>query len=62
MGEEQNVSASEVLTALGADKPVTGGTFVQRTGLLVAAAVGALGAIVPPGTDAARSAQSEEVR
>lgn len=40
------MSPSEILKAAGADKPVTGGTFLQRTGLILAAFVGGTGAIV----------------
>ena len=46
MAGEQIVSASDILKAAGADKPVTKGTFLQRTGLVLAASVGATGAIV----------------
>lgn len=43
MPDEQRVSPNEILEAAGADKPVTEGTFLQRTGLLLAAFVGGLG-------------------
>ena len=46
MADEQKVSAGEILKAEGADKPVSGGTFLQRTGLILAGFVGATGAIV----------------
>jgi hypothetical protein len=46
MADEQRVSSVEILKSAGADKPVTGGTFLQRTGLVLAAFVGATGAIV----------------
>lgn len=46
MADEQKVSPSEILKAAGADKPVSGGTFLQRTGLILAAFVGGTGAIV----------------
>lgn len=46
MPNDQKVSASEILKAAGADKPVTGGTFLQRTGLILAGCVGATAAIV----------------
>jgi hypothetical protein len=46
MAEEQIVSPADVLRAMGAEAPVKGGTFLQRTGLLLAAFVGALGGIV----------------
>ncbi len=46
MADEQRVSSVEILKSAGADKPVTGGTFLQRTGLILAAFVGATGAIV----------------
>jgi hypothetical protein len=43
---DQKVSADEVLRSAGAEKPVTGGTFLQRTGLVLAVAVGSIGAFV----------------
>jgi hypothetical protein len=46
MPGEQKVSASEILAAAGAEKPVTGGTFLQRTGLILAGCVGVLAALV----------------
>ncbi len=46
MPDEQVVSPSDILRAAGADKPVTGGTFLQRTGLILAGFVGGTGAIV----------------
>lgn len=46
MADEQRVSPSEILKAAGADKPVSGGTFLQRTGLILAAFVGGTAAIV----------------
>ena len=46
MPEEQKISPNEILTAAGASAPVTGGTFLQRTGLILAASVGALGSVV----------------
>jgi drug/metabolite transporter (DMT)-like permease len=49
MAEQETVSPSEILQSTGADKPVTGGTWLQRTGVVLAAGVGALGAIVTLG-------------
>jgi len=46
MPEEQKVSPSEILASAGAKGPVKGGTFLQRTGLILAACVGALGSLV----------------
>ena len=46
MAEQEKVSANEVLLSAGAEKPVTGGTWLQRTGVLLAGGVGALGTIV----------------
>jgi hypothetical protein len=46
MPAEQRVSAREVLASAGANAPVKGGTFLQRTGLILAACVGALGSLV----------------
>lgn len=46
MPDEQIVSASDILKAAGADKPVTEGTFLQRTGLILAACVGGVTAVV----------------
>ena len=36
MPEEERVSPGQILAAAGADKPVTGGTYLQRTGLILA--------------------------
>jgi hypothetical protein len=46
MADEHKVSPQEILRVGGAEKPVSGGTFLQRTGLLLATAVGSLGAVV----------------
>jgi len=46
MTEQGRVSPSEILRSAGADKPVTGGTWLQRTGVVLAGCVGTLGAIV----------------
>src|ERR1035438_5341497 len=46
MPDEQKVSASDILKAAGADKPVTEGTFLQRTGLILAGCVGGVAAVV----------------
>src|SRR5271165_2847276 len=46
MAEQEKVSPAEILHSAGADKPVTGGTWLQRTGVVLAAGVGALGATV----------------
>ena len=46
MADELKVSANEILQAAGAEKPVSEGTFLQRTGLILAAFVGSLGGIV----------------
>jgi hypothetical protein len=46
MVNHEKVSANEILRSAGAEKPVTGGTFLQRTGLILAGCVGATGAIV----------------
>ncbi len=46
MIEPRVISASEVLNAAGAGEPVTEGTFLQRTGLLLAACVGTLATVV----------------
>jgi len=46
MQQEERVSAAEVLRSAGADRPVSGGTYLQRTGLYLAAGVGATGVIV----------------
>jgi len=45
MANEQ-ISPNEILKALGAEGPVTGGTFLQRTGLTLAAFVGGVGGVV----------------
>jgi len=45
MPDEVRISPLEILKAAGAEKPVTGGTFLQRTGLILAASVGAVGAV-----------------
>jgi len=46
MANEEKVTAAEVLRSTGADKPVSGGTYLQRTGLYLAAGVGVTGVIV----------------
>jgi hypothetical protein len=46
MPSPEMVSADDVLRASGAERPVKEGTFLQRTGLVLATAVGALGSIV----------------
>jgi hypothetical protein len=46
MADDQTFSPAEILKSAGADKPVSEGTYLQRTGLLLAAGVGALGAVV----------------
>jgi hypothetical protein len=46
MENDQKVSPEEILRSAGADKPVSEGTFLQRTGLILAAFVGATGAFV----------------
>ena len=46
MAQEDRVSPNEILAAAGAEKPVTGGTFLQRTGFVLAICVGTLGAVV----------------
>ena len=46
MPELQTVSSDEVLRAAGAEHPVKEGTFLQKTGLLLAAGVGALACVV----------------
>ncbi len=43
------VSADDVLRASGAERPVKEGTFLQRTGLVLAASVGALVSLVTLG-------------
>ena len=44
MPDEAKFTANEILQSAGAEKPVTGGTFLQRTGLILAGFVGATGA------------------
>jgi hypothetical protein len=46
MPDEQQVSAIDILKATGAEKPVTEGTFLQRTGLILAGFVGGVSAVV----------------
>jgi len=46
MANDEKVSANEILRSAGAEKPVTGGTFLQRTGLILAGCVGTTGVIV----------------
>src|ERR1700719_4157636 len=46
MPDREIVSPDEVLRAGGAVHQVKGGTFLQRTGLLLAASVGAVGSVV----------------
>jgi|HubBroStandDraft_4_1064222.scaffolds.fasta_scaffold437147_2 hypothetical protein len=46
MPDEQRVSPTEILKSAGADKPVVEGTFLQRTGLLLAGSVGLTAAAV----------------
>ena len=46
MPDPEQVSPAEVLRASGAERPVTEGTFLQKTGLLLAASVGALASVV----------------
>jgi hypothetical protein len=46
MAIESKVSADEILRSQGASKPVTEGTFLQRTGLVLAASVGTVGGLV----------------
>jgi hypothetical protein len=46
MANQEKVSPNDILKAAGADKPVTEGTFLQRTGLLLAGFVGGISAIV----------------
>src|SRR3974390_1837249 len=41
---DDKVSPDEILKEAGAEQPVTEGTFLQRTGLQLATAVGSLGA------------------
>jgi hypothetical protein len=44
--EDERVSANEILREAGADKPVIEGTFLQRTGLILAGCVGAVATFV----------------
>lgn len=46
MPDREIVSPDEILKSEGADKPVKQGTFLQRTGLVLAAGVGILAACV----------------
>jgi hypothetical protein len=46
MPHPETVSADDVLRAGGAERPVKEGTFLQRTGLLLAAGVGTLACLV----------------
>lgn len=46
MQQPETVSSDEVLREAGAEHPVTEGTFLQKTGLLLAAGVGALATVV----------------
>jgi hypothetical protein len=46
MPDREVVSSAEVLRAGRAEKQVKGGTFLQRTGLLLAGSVGALASLV----------------
>jgi hypothetical protein len=46
MADEQQISPQEILRSARAEKPVTGGTFLQRIGLRLAAWVGTTGAAV----------------
>jgi hypothetical protein len=46
MADDQTFSPAEILKSAGADKPVSEGTYLQRTGLLLAAGVGALGGAI----------------
>ena len=43
---DQRVSAIDILKDAGADQPVTEGTFLQRTGLILAGFVGGVIAVV----------------
>jgi hypothetical protein len=49
MSSPEMVSADEVLRAGGAERPVKEGTFLQRTGLVLATSVGALASLVTLG-------------
>lgn len=46
MPQPETVSSDEVLRAGGAEHPVTEGTFLQKTGLLLAGSVGCLATVV----------------
>src|SRR6202040_2011441 len=46
MPQRETVSSDEILRAAGAEHPVTEGTFLQKTGLLLAASVGALAVLM----------------
>jgi len=46
MPNPQTISPDEVLRDAGAQHPVTEGTFLQKTGLLLAAGVGAFACVV----------------
>jgi hypothetical protein len=46
MAVEEKVTPEEILHSEGAAEPVTEGTFLQRTGLVLATAVGALASLV----------------
>jgi hypothetical protein len=46
MENTHTVSPDDILRSEGAQMPVSGGTFLQRTGLILAAFVGATGALV----------------
>jgi hypothetical protein len=49
MPNPEMVSADDVLRAAGAERPVKEGTFLQRTGLVLATSVGALASLVTLG-------------
>jgi hypothetical protein len=49
MPSPEMVSADDVLRASGAERPVKEGTFLQRTGLVLATSVGALASLVTLG-------------
>lgn len=46
MSDREFVTADEILREANAERPVKEGTYLQRTGLRLAAGVGALGSIV----------------
>jgi hypothetical protein len=46
MADREKVTSTDILHEEGADSPVTGGTWLQRTGAVLAACVGTLAAIV----------------